>query len=412
MFRRSLATFSLLTLFSLLLGVCWARGEASIEVGFRRALYPDKERIVLVLGERVDYRVLLLENPKRIVVDIIGVSVKLPQGIATRVGKHQWGTRLVLERNYGTVKAFSLEDPFRIVLDIYAPSEKEKADDDSLIAILDPTVLKVLGYTHEHQKKERVISERVKTRVISQLKTVVIDPGHGGHDPGAIGVDGIKEKDVNLAIAKKLAKLLAEDGRFRVVMTRKDDTFVTLQERAHIALRNRADLLVSIHANASPKGVSEHARGTYIFAISSEAAQKKKEQIVRNDSYAKLALGVADLPISARKVLADLAMDVTLYESVAFAQKLAKAINTELGRNVEFKGVQRAGFAVLKTPGIPSVLVEVGFITNPTEARLMTQEDFQEKMAKAIYGAIVEYFFPSSQKVTSVQEAYEAEAKP
>ncbi len=86
--------------------------------------------------------------------------------------------------------------------------------------------------------------------------------GHGGHDPGAVGFKGIKEKDINLAIVLKLAKLLEEDGRFKVVLTRRDDRFVPLQERANLALRNRADLFISIHANASPRGISEHVRGT------------------------------------------------------------------------------------------------------------------------------------------------------
>ncbi len=137
-----------------------------------------------------------------------------------------------------------------------------------------------------------------------------------------------------------------------------------------------------------------------MFAISSDAAKRKKQQIINNDSYAKLVLGASDVPINARKVLADLAMDVTLYESVSFGEKIAKSIARELGREVEFKGIQRAGFAVLKTPGIPSVLVEAGFITNPDEATLMADRDFQDKFAYAIYRAIVNYFFPTERKLT------------
>lgn len=393
----------ILIIFSLLWGISF--GQA---ISVRYGDYQDKERIVLDFDRRVDYRVLLLENPKRIVVDILSqedFSLKVPRGIAYRIGKHPFGTRIVFEKDFSSVKAFSLEDPFRVVIDVFKSKGSDKAqadsEDDALIAILDPTVLKVIQYSDN--TKERVISERKKNTIITQRRVIVVDAGHGGHDPGAIGYMGIKEKDINLAIAKKLAQYLAQDGRFRVIMTRKDDTFIPLQERANVALRNRADLFISIHANASPQGISHHAGGTYVFAISSDAARRKKRQIIDNDSYARLVLGTSDVPTSAKRVLADLAMDVTLYESVSFAEKIAKSVARELGREVEFRGIQRAGFAVLKTPGIPSVLVEVGFITNPDEATLMADRDFQDKFAHAIYRAVVNYFFPTENKLTLSQ---------
>jgi N-acetylmuramoyl-L-alanine amidase len=348
-----------------------------------------------------------LDNPKRIVVDVME-RVEAPKDIKARVGHHPWGTRLVFDMDYSEVKAFSLEAPFRIVLDVYKATASPPQE-DPLLAILDPNVLKIVGYQEVKGEKGKVISEKSKGQVITQRRVVVLDAGHGGHDPGAIGFKGIKEKDINLAIVLKLAKLLEEDGRFRVVLTRRDENFVPLQERANIALRNRADLFVSIHANASPKGISEHAKGTLVFAISSEAAQRKKHAIVHNDQYAKLTLGTADIPHNVRRVMADLVMDVTLYDSVQFGNVVARNLKKHLDRHVEFKGIQRAGFAVLKTPGIPSLLVEVGFITNPQEALLMAQEDFQYTFAKALYSAIVEYFFPGS--VKEAQRAYEAEAK-
>ncbi|WP_029551995.1 N-acetylmuramoyl-L-alanine amidase [Thermocrinis jamiesonii] len=381
MFQKILIIFSLL----------FCSFSFGVQVSYREGNYPDKKRLVLEFEKRVDYRVLLLENPKRIVVDVME-EVRPPTNIKARVGKHPWGTRFVFDTEYSEVKAFSLEDPFRIVIDVY---KNTIPDDDPLIAILDPVVLKVIAYRDTKNVEGRLISERAKGTIITQRRVIVLDAGHGGRDPGAIGYKGIKEKDINLAITLKLAQLLNKDGRFKVILTRKDDTFVGLEERAKKALRNRADLFVSIHANASPKGISEHAKGTMVFAISSEAAQKKKEAIVNNDNYAKLAIGVSDVPLSVRRIMADLALDVTLYESVQFGNILSKKLKAQLGREVEFKGIQRAGFAVLKTPGIPSVLVEVGFITNPQEALLMSDPQFQEKFAKAMYDAIVEYFFPN-----------------
>jgi N-acetylmuramoyl-L-alanine amidase len=335
-------------------------------------------------------------------------KVKVPKNIKARVGHHPWGTRFVFDMDYSEVKAFSLEEPFRIVLDVYKATASPPQE-DPILAILDPIVLKIIGYQEVKGESERVISERSKKQVITQKRVIVLDAGHGGHDPGAIGFKGIREKDINLAIVLKLAKLLEKDGRFRVVLTRRDDSFVPLQERANIALRNRADLFISIHANASPRGISKHDKGTFVFAISSEAAQRKKQAIVHNDQYAKLTLGTANIPHNVRKVMADLAMDVTLYDSVQFGNVVARNLKKYLNRHVEFRGIRRAGFVVLKTPGIPSLLVEVGFITNPQEALLMTDENFQYTFTKALYSAIVEYFFPGN--VKKARRTYEAEAK-
>ncbi|MFN3813673.1 MAG: N-acetylmuramoyl-L-alanine amidase [Aquificaceae bacterium] len=391
---------TILIIFSLLLH-CFSFGQV---LTVRYGNYGDKERIVLDLGDRKDYKVFVLENPKRIVVDIFSQkesSLKVPKGINYRVGKYDWGTRVVFEKDFTTVKAFSLDEPFRIVIDVFKEN-KGLVQDDELIAILDPTVLKVIQYRSEN--KERLISERKKSMVVTQKRIIVVDAGHGGHDPGAIGYAGIKEKDVNLAIAKKLTDYLRKDGRFKVLMTRNGDYFVPLEERARISLRNKADIFISIHANASPSGISHHASGTYVFAISQEAARRKKQQIINNDGYAKLVLGSSDVPTNTKVVLADLAMDVTLYESVSFGKRIAKSVARELGREVTFKGIQRAGFAVLKTPGIPSVLVETGFITNPDEATLMASEDFQDRFAYALYRSVVDYFFPSNNKQLTLSQ--------
>jgi len=400
MFLRILVIFSVFVSFAF-------SQKAVVRVG----KYPEKERIVLQLDKSVDYKVFTLENPKRVVVDIMeNIDVKPPVDLQARTGRHPWGTRVVFERNFEDIKAFSLQEPFRIVIDIYtgAPAERgiAKAEDrEDLIEIIDPAFVRILRYTDNAPARERVVNEVRRGQVITQRRVVVIDPGHGGHDPGAVGHMGIKEKHVVFAIAKRLTNYLEKDGRFRVIMTRKDDTFVPLQERANIALRNRADLFISIHADAHPQRLPE-AKGTTIFAISSEAAQRRRQQIVDNQNYASLVFGRDDIPISARAVLADLAMDVTLNESVVFGNRIAKVVKRELGRDVYFRGIQRAGFAVLKTPGIPSVLVEVGFMTNLQEALMMSDKDFQDSFARALYLAIVEYFFPTTQKLTSAQETY------
>ncbi|MEN3028534.1 MAG: N-acetylmuramoyl-L-alanine amidase [Aquificaceae bacterium] len=393
----------ILVIFSLLLGIGFPQ-----KVSLRSGKYPEKERIVLQLEGAVDYRVYTLENPKRVVVDIMESLEVGPSGsIQVRAGKHPWGTRLVFDRNFEGVKAFSLQEPFRIVIDLYYKEthEEQRAKlEEELIEIVDPAFVRRLK-DKDLPHDLKVINEVRRGQSLSQRRVVVIDPGHGGHDPGAVGFMGIREKDVVLSIGRRLVSLLEKDGRFQVIMTRKDDTFVPLQERARIALKSRADLFLSLHADAHPQKLP-NARGTTIFAISSEAAQKRRQHILSSEQYATLVFGRSDIPVPAKAVLADLAMDVTLNESFVFGQRLVKVVRRELGRDVHFRGIQRAGFAVLKTPGIPSLLVEVGFMTNPQEVLMMSEAGFQEDFAKAIYLAIVEYFFREPRRLPQSQRAY------
>ena len=216
----------ILVIFSLFLSLAFSQ-TAVVRVG----KYPDKERIVLQLDRKVDYKVLTLESPKRIVVDIMEeVRVSIPKDIQVRVGRHPWGTRVVIEKNFDEVKAFSLQEPFRIVLDIYLPKAvgepvAKKDEENELLEIVDPSFIRVLRYTENVKNQERVINQVRKSQLITQRRVIVIDPGHGGHDPGAIGYMNIREKEVVLAIGKKLAEFLEEDGRFKVIMTLQTQPF-------------------------------------------------------------------------------------------------------------------------------------------------------------------------------------------
>jgi len=396
MFLKSSITFSLILLMFV---ISFGRIEGS-----RYGIYEGKIRIVFDLSKRRDFRVFTLENPRRIVLDIYGEKkvsrLRLPPGMKFRVGKHPWGIRIVLyyPKTF-SLKFFRLRSPDRIVLDIYREDRKLYRE---LIRVLEEeppgkgpriTVIK----DPEKLRGDPVVELIRKVRsqpFVYEEKVIVIDAGHGGKDPGAIGYGGIREKDVNLAIAKKVARYLRRDGRFRVILTRKGDYFVPLSRRAEIALRNRADLFISIHSDAAPRR-NPRARGTQVFALSYKRAVEKKHQILRNKNYARLVLGEAANIRSGlvRRVLADLAIDVTLSESLYFARLLSKEMKRVIGKDVHFKGINRAGFAVLKTPGIPSVLVETGFITNPSEARKLKDPEFQRKVAWSIYRAIVRYFY-------------------
>ncbi len=361
--------------------------------GSKYGIYEGKIRIVLNLSVKRDFKVFTLENPRRIVIDIYGEKkvskLSFPSYIKHRIGKHPWGIRIVLiYKKKFSLKYFSLEKPFRIVIDIY------KEDNE-----LYREIVKILNKEDSSPRiSEDPIAQLIKKvrsqPLVYEDRVVVIDPGHGGKDPGAIGHGGIREKDINLAIAKKVAYYLKRDGRFKVILTRKGDYFIPLHKRAEIALRNKADLFISVHADAAPRR-NPRARGTQIFALSYRRAVEKKSQILKNRKYARLVLGeAADIKSGVvKKVLADLALDVTLSESVYFAKLLSGEMKRVIGKGVYFKGINRAGFAVLKTPGIPSVLVETGFITNPSESKKLRNPEFQRKVAWSIYRAIVRYFF-------------------
>lgn len=395
---KSLISFKLL----LLVLITFSHGKV---LGSKYGIYEDKVRIVFELSKKRDFRVFTLENPKRIVIDIFGErkvgKLNLPVDIKHRVGRHRWGVRIVLLYDGDfSIKYFSLRNPHRIVLDIYREENDiylelvrilgDEPERDRLPA----RKPKAVALSDGEDQIAKLIEDIRSKPLVSEKRVIVIDPGHGGKDPGAVGYGGLKEKDVNLAIALKVADFLKKDGRFKVILTRKGDYFVPLHKRAEKALRNRADLLISIHADAAP-GKDPRAKGTRVFALSYKRAVEKKRQIIRSKRYAQLVLGDAAKIRSrvVKRVLADLAMDVTLYESVFFARLLAKELKNVVGRDVYFKGINRAGFAVLKTPGIPSVLVETAFITNPSEARKLRDPEFQRRVAWAIYRAVVRYFY-------------------
>ncbi|RLJ70563.1 N-acetylmuramoyl-L-alanine amidase [Hydrogenivirga caldilitoris] len=410
MFQRSLIGFSVF-----LLLVIFAFGEIREST---YGIYDGKIRIVFSLTEGRDFKVFTLNDPQRIVVDVYGEyrvgRLQLPVDVKYKVGKHPWGTRIVLyyNRNF-SLKYFYLRDPYRIVLDIYRESNELYAEILQIIGedgrkVTEPKVVVVEENKPPQVKNERkVAEEKVKEDPIASLiekarfqpviyedKVIVVDAGHGGKDPGAIGYGGLREKWVNLAIAKKVAQFLQEDERFKVILTRDGDYFIPLHKRAEIALKNKADLFISIHSDAAPHK-NPRAKGTQVFALSYQRAAEKKEQILSSRRYAKLVLGdAADIRSGVvKKVLADLAIDVTLTESVYFARLLSNELKNVIGEDVYFKGINRAGFAVLKTPGIPSVLVETGFITNPSEANKLKDPEFQRKVAWSIYRAIVRYFY-------------------
>ncbi len=390
MFPKSSTIFSLFLV--LVVALSWAKVEGS--VNSRYGVYDNKVRVVFELPPRSKFKVYSKDEEGAVFIDIKGIKkagkLVLPAFWNWHVSQHTWGVRVGLHHKGNIrVKYLYLRNPDRLVVDIY---REKSVKPPERVFPTEPSFAK--GKTEGKDPLKEFIVKLMSTPIIDETRVIVIDAGHGGKDPGAIGYGRLREKNINLSIAKLLAEYLRKDGRFKVILTRRGDYFVPLHKRAKVALVNRADLFISIHSDAAPKG-RRHAKGTQIFALSYKRAKEKKRQIVKNKSYAKLVLGKAvnsNSPV-VKKILADLAIDVTLYESVQFGKTVALELKDILKREVHFKGIKRAGFAVLKTPGIPSVLIEAGFITNPEEAKKLANHEFRKKLAWAIYRAVVRYFY-------------------
>jgi len=345
----------------------------------------DYTRITIEHDQAIQFSHMLLKAPDRLVVDLENVEFNtvlqsLPDKVIQddpyiqriRAGRNKPGTvRLVIELK-GEVKpqVFTLkpvgEYGHRLVLDVYP--------------LLPPDPLMTLL-----SKPATSATPTNKSRSM----TLMIDPGHGGEDPGAVGRGGSYEKTVTLSIAKRLKHLLETETDMRVALTREADYFVPLHQRIIKARKVRADLFVSIHADAF---IKPEARGSSVFVLSENGASSSAARwLAKRENAADLVGGInidTKDPYLARTLL-DLSQTATLNDSL----RLGRAVLGELGGiNALHKGhVEQAGFAVLKAPDIPSILVETAFISNPDEERRLNDEGYQVTMAEALWQGIRRY---------------------
>jgi N-acetylmuramoyl-L-alanine amidase len=219
---------------------------------------------------------------------------------------------------------------------------------------------------------------------------IVVDPGHGGIDNGARGGGGVMEKDVTLAFGKALGKLLEASGHYRVVYTRGDDSYISLGERVAVARRNNADLFVSIHANSFP---GDSVRGAIVYTASDKASDKMAAALADTENESDALAGI-DVNAADSNDVMSILNDLTLRETRNFGVVFARNLVKELGRSTRMFKVphQEASFKVLEAPDVPSALIELGYLTNPNDAKLMVTEAWQDKTAGSIVKAIDGYF--------------------
>jgi N-acetylmuramoyl-L-alanine amidase len=360
---------------------------------------PDYTRVTLESTKPITHKFFMLSNPERLVVDLEGVepgpaldalvgqlSAADPYISAIRVGVNRPGVMRVVLDLKTTIKpsVFQLQplEPYghRLVVDIY-PAQAANMPSGQLAG--QPANTPDVAAA-EPARPKPAVPQYVR------LITVAIDAGHGGEDPGALGANGSREKDITLALAKKLKQKIDAQENMRAVLVRDGDYFVPLGQRVVKARGAKADLFLSIHADAF---IKPEARGSSVFALSENGATSVAARwLAKKENDADLVGGInVDVKDPfLKRTLIDLSQTATINDSL----KLGHAVLKEIGgiNTLHKAHVEQAGFAVLKAPDIPSILIETAFISNPEEEKRLNDPDYQDKLVDAIIGGVKTYF--------------------
>jgi N-acetylmuramoyl-L-alanine amidase len=359
------------------------KASDKIEVkGIRYWSSLDYTRVVIDLSGSIEFTKNRLSNPDRLYLDLTNTTISkeimtsLPVGDdilkMVRAGQFSPDTvRVVLDlKDMADFDVFVLDEPARLVIDVYGKTRTKRPD------------------------------------TTISIRRIVIDPGHGGHDPGAVGPRGLYEKDVVLDIALKLRKILLGDPRNEVFLTRETDVFIPLEERTVIANKKNADLFVSIHANASPRRKANGIE-TYLLNWTDDdeamrVAARENQISLKKMKEMNRKMDVLDI------IMSDLMRQNKRDESIKLAHHIQNSIISTLdngNKNVLDLGVKQALFYVLFGARMPSVLVEVSFISNPEEEKLLSKESYRTQIAEAIAEAINKYlsYIPAVQKVAELK---------
>ena len=365
-------------------------GEGFPRVGVRTFAYPSYTRIVIEPSQSVPYQVSQGEGRVTVLLQAAYLDTDFQQeelrdGVVERLSmtrrKEGYALDVRLGQRFASLKAFELEGPHRLVLDFVRNPLPAGAESRG------SSVTPPGGPVGPIGDDGRLTPPRGPDRARPLLRTLTIDPGHGGGENGAKGAGGLLEKDVTLALAKRLAKELEGELGLHVLLTRDGDQNLGLDERTALANQNKSDLFLSIHLNASPRGP---ARGPETYFLSYEASddESRRLALAENASMPRRAASVGT-DQSLDFILWDMAQAAFLNESAALAEILQEELTGATdGQN---RGIKQAPFRVLMGAAMPAVLVEVGFITNSEEEQLLASAAHQEKLVKDIYRAIVRY---------------------
>ena len=368
-------------------------GEKVQVTGVKLLTLKEQTRVMVDLSGETKYEVRRLKEdperrtPARIYIDIIGAklapetrdTLQVEDGALRQVRMGQYSdevVRVVLDMNeLRAHNAFMISDPSQLVIDILANGTEPKLAVKEAVPKAEPVANKPMA----RAKKPDVPAPG------GGLRKIVLDPGHGGRDPGAIGVGGVAEKDIVLSVAKKLARKLKSEMGVQVVLTRNDDRFVALEDRTALANSEDADLFISLHVNASPNADTRGIETYYLDNTTDEAAIRLA---ARENGTSRR--NISDLQF----ILSDMTQNMKLEDSITLAHRLQGALIGGMGKlmsDVRDLGVKKALFYVLVGARMPSVLVEMFFITNRLEARAMNQESYQDALVESLYEGIQKF---------------------
>ena len=364
----------------------------------RFGTHPDKQRIVIELTEKIDFRAFTMDSPNRLVIDLPRFTFKAtsinkpPQSLITDIRHGPVGTsngksmsRLVLQTSAPILiqSAFALprdnSQPHRIVIDfIKTTNDSAKTNNTQTLG--------TLSNKPDADTNSKPIIAKHKTKPI-----IILDPGHGGQDSGAISVHGVYEKNIVLAVARELRTLLENSGQYTVRMTRDKDVFIPLRDRVKFARKQNGDLFLSLHADSIR---SADVNGASVYTLSEKASDKEAEKLAERENKSDLIAGVnlSNQENDVTSILIDLASRETMNQSRFLANTIVKNLDNG-GVDVLDRSPHRsAGFAVLKALDIPSALVEMGYLTNEIEAKKLSSPEHHKKIARALKASIDDYF--------------------
>jgi N-acetylmuramoyl-L-alanine amidase len=356
----------------------------------------NQTRFIVDLSRKIDIRAFTLADPYRVIVDMQQVNFQLPPN----AGEH--GRGLVKAFRYGLV----LPGASRMVLDVTAPVRVDKAfvidaaEGQPARLVLDltkvdrETFLRAVAIDNRlpHPTSPLHKSEHEPAKSGGDPRpTIVIDPGHGGIDTGTRGPNGEMEKALVLDFGLMLRDKIEKTGKYRVVMTRNDDTFVELTERVRLARARQAQLFISIHCDALARGEGE-AQGATVYTLSDNASDSEAARLAEEENRADVIAGV-DLSAEPNQI-ADILIDLAQRETRTFSTQFARTLVTELRATVRLHKhpLKSAGFRVLKAPDVPSVLIELGFVSNGQDLKQLTSDAWRARAGDSVVHAIETFF--------------------
>ena len=343
----------------------------------------DKVRLVFDLSGPVSYKTFTLSAPERLIIDVSGASLG---GDFSQLALNDTVIRAIRSGPFG-------QGDTRIVLDLNSPVLLNSfllapQDGQSHRLVLDLVSAKPIQIAAKVPRETPQISAHPKRDIV-----VVVDPGHGGKDPGAVGAKGEREKDVVLSIAQMLAKRLKKEKGFDVKLVRNDDFFVPLRKRVAIARQHKADIFISVHADAAPRLT---ASGASVYCLSEGGATSATARFMAQRENGADLLGATSLLNLKDKdpMLAGVILDMSMNATIAASLQLGSTVLGSLAdiTTLHQKRVEQAGFAVLKSPDVPSILVETGFISNARDSQRLVTARHQQAVADGLFKGLQRYF--------------------